>query len=362
MGLSRYEDRGGYEGEADDKLRDPISNGQRETYEDIGDSGAVELATPSAVNSGVEYDPQTGLYFFRTRVGDEDIVTPFSMSESEYMNHAQRESMRAYYQDRIASETAEERNRKFSLSDIQFGIGKADKVFGPGGVQVKMQGSAELLFGAKINKVQNPALSERLRNPSPIFDFDEKIQLNVNGKVGDRVNFNMNYNTEATFDFDQSAIKLAYEGKEDDIVQRVEAGNVSMPLNSSLIRGSSALFGIRADLKFGNLSVQSVVSQQESESKTVSLKNGAQTMDFEVEALDYDENRHFFLSHYFRDNYEKNMSRLPNITSGVQINRVEVWITNKRADFTSARNVIAFLDLGESDSIHAKGTWSGTSG
>jgi len=362
VGLSRYEDRGGYEGESDDNLRYPISSGQKETYEDIGDSGAVELATPSAVNSGVEYDPRTGLYFFRTRVGDEDIVTPFSMSESEYMNHAQRESMRAYYQDRIASETAEERNRKFSLSDIQFGIGKADKVFGPGGVQVKMQGSAELLFGAKINKVQNPALSERLRNPSPIFDFDEKIQLNVNGKVGDRVNFNMNYNTEATFDFDQSAIKLAYEGKEDDIVQRVEAGNVSMPLNSSLIRGSSALFGIRADLKFGNLSVQSVVSQQESESKTVSLKNGAQTMDFEVEALDYDENRHFFLSHYFRDNYEKNMSRLPNITSGVQINRVEVWITNKRADFTSARNLIAFLDLGESDSIHAKGTWSGTSG
>lgn len=361
-GVSRYGEETDVEGVDDLSSRYRLSQPRLDTYEDLDDSGAIESRTPSAISSGVEYDPQTGLYFFRTRVGNEDIVTPFSMSESEYMDYARRESMRAYYQDRISHETEEERQRKFSLSDIQFGIGKADKVFGPGGVQLKMQGSAELLFGAKINKVQNPSLSERLRNPSPIFDFDEKIQLNVNGKVGDRVNFAMNYNTEATFDFDQSAIKLAYEGKEDDIVQRVEAGNVSMPLNSTLIRGSSALFGIRADLKFGNLTVQSVVSQQESESKTVSLKNGAQTMDFEVECLDYDDNRHFFLSHYFRDHFEKNMSRLPNIASGIQINRVEVWVTNKRADFSSARNIVAFLDLGETDSIHATGEWAVTGG
>ncbi len=341
-------------------LRYPISRRGDGSYNDINDSGPVEFRQPSGTSSSVEYDPVTGLYLFRTKMGDEDIVTPFSMTESEYQNYAMRESMRAYYQDRMASETAEEKKRKFSLTDIQFGIGKADKIFGQGGVQVKMQGSAELLFGFKVNRVQNPALSERLRKPPPVFDFDEKIQLAVNGKVGERVNFGMNYNTEASFDFDQSAIKLAYEGKEDDIIQRIEAGNVSMPLNSNLIRGSSALFGIRADLKFGNLTIQSVVSQQESESKRVSLKNGAQMQEFQIDALDYDENRHFFLSHYFRDNYEKWMRRLPNVNSGVEVNRVEVWVTNKRANFESARNLLAFLDLGETDSIHNSTYWTAT--
>lgn len=340
--------------ETDDKpsaSRYGVKNTSEITSESMDEKYPIDVPDPSGVSSGIEFDPTTGLYFFRTKVGDEDLVTPFSMTEDEYMDYSTKQSMRDYWRDRISEETNREKSKKFSLSDIHFGLGKAEKVFGPGGVQLKMQGSAELLFGFKINRIQNPALSERLRKPSPVFDFDEKIQLNVTGKVGDRVNFGLNYNTEASFDFDQSKVKLAYEGKEDDIIKKLEAGNVSLPLNTSLIRGSSALFGIRADLQFGKLSVNAVVSQQESESKTISLKNGAQKTAFEVDALDYDENRHFFLSQYFRDNYEKGMSKLPYVSTGVEINRVEVWITNKTANFDQSRNVVAFLDLGETDKI-----------
>ena len=55
------------------------------------------------------------------------------------------------------------------------------------------------------------------------FDFDEKINLSINGKVGDKVNLNMNYNTEATFDFDSKKMKLKYDGKEDEIIKLLEA-------------------------------------------------------------------------------------------------------------------------------------------
>ena len=157
----------------------------------------------------------------------------------------------------------------------------------------------------------------------------------------------MNYNTEATFDFDQQMLKLNYKGKEDDIIQTLEAGNVSMQLNSSLISGSSSLFGIRTDLKFGKLSVQAIVSQQNSESQSVSSEGGAQRTKYEVTIDNYDENRHFFLSHYFRDTYEQSMSQLPHIVSGITINRIEVWVTNKRGNYDQARNIIAFMDLGE---------------
>lgn len=343
-----------------EELPYPLKSNKLESFEDIGQEHPMDLDNPSNISTQVEYDPVTGLYFFRNKVGDMDIVTPYSMTEDEYMDYSMKQSMREYWKERAASEVATDKDKKFSLTNIQIGLGASDKVFGPGGVQVKMQGSVELLFGFKFNKVQNPTMSERLRNPPPVFDFDEKIQLNVNGKVGDKLNFQMNYNTEASFDFDQSKIKLAYEGKEDEIIRSIEAGNVSMPLNSSLIRGSSALFGIKTDLQFGKLGVSAILSQQESETKTMSLKDGAQFNEFQLSADAYDENRHFFLSHYFRDNYEKAMSRLPNINSNAVINRVEVWVTNKQSNFEQSRNVVAFMDLGETDSIaqNGPGEWS----
>ena len=173
----------------------------------------------------------------------------------------------------------------------------------------------------------NPSLSERSRNNN-IFDFDEKIQVNANAKVGDKLNFNFNYNTEASFSQDQQNLKLAYQGKEDDIIQSLEAGNVTMDLNSGLIRGTKALFGIKTNLKFGRLKIQAVVSQQNSQSQTVTSEGGVQTTKFDIGIDSYDENRHFFLSYFFRDLYEKAVSTMPYVSSGVTINRVEVWVTN----------------------------------
>ncbi len=341
---------------AEDSQYFPVKKNKLDSYDDLNQKSPMDLKDPSNMKQGAEYDPVTGLYFFRNKVGDMDVVTPYSMTQDEYMDYSTKQAMRNYWNEKVKNEKDVGGN-KFSLTDVQIGLGGADKIFGPGGVQVKLQGSAELLFGFKINRIENPTLSVQARKPHPIFDFDEKIQLNVDGKVGDKLSFNMNYNTEASFDFDQSKIKLAYQGKEDDIIQSIEAGNVSMPLNSSLIRGSSALFGIKTDLKFGKLNISAVASQQETETKTVSLKNGAQTTRFDLNADEYDENRHFLLAHFFRDNFEKSMSKLPYINSGVQVNRVEVWITNKKADFTQSRNIVAYMDLGETTQSEMNSTY-----
>lgn len=322
-----------------------------DNYDDLTrPQSSLDLENPDNVKTSIEYNPLTGYYVLHTRIGDVDIATPYLMTSDEYRAYSERETMGKYWQSKI-SEVEHDNEKKFDITDMKFNIGPADKVFGPGGVQLKMQGSAELLFGFKHQYVDNPALTERSRNNN-IFDFDEKIQVNVNGKVGDKLNMNLSYNTEASFDFDQQNLKLNYKGQEDDIIQSLEAGNVSMNLNSSLIQGSSALFGIKTDLKFGKLKVQALISQQNSESQSVSSKGGAQTTSFEVPIDSYDENRHFFLSYYFRDNYEQAMQSLPYIASGVTINRIEVWVTNKRGNYDQARNIVALTDLGENDPQH----------
>lgn len=316
-----------------------------QTLEDM-ETPAADLSTPENLKTGVEYDEKTGKYYIGTKSGDEYVDVPIFLTPEEYATWSMKQSLAAFYKAKNAEAFAQGGKEKFNFADMKFDIGPAEKIFGPGGVQIKTQGSAELSFGGKINKVDNPSLPTRARK-SFGFDFDEKINISVNGKVGDKVSMNMNYNTDATFDFDTKKIKLKYEGKEDEIIKLLEAGNVSMPTNSSLVRGATSLFGVRADLQFGKLKLQTVISQQESESKTVTSKGGAQTTDFELSVTDYDENRHFFLSNYFRDKYDGNMKQLPNITSGIEITGIEVWITNKKGNYDNPRNIVAFTDLGE---------------
>jgi cell surface protein SprA len=333
----------------------PIKKFTQNTYEELNTKYPMDAPKPTNLKSVVEYDVKSGNYILRTFVGETEIATPFLMTEQEYRNFSAKQDMQNYWKEKNAK-SGKNNEDKFSISDMKFNIGAADKVFGPGGVQIKTQGSAELVFGFKSNTIENPALTERMRK-SGIFDFDEKIQMNVTGQVGDKVNFGLNYNTESSFDFDQKMVKLAFKGKEDDIIKNIEAGNVSMQLNSSLITGSTALFGIKTELQFGKLNVSAIASQQESETQTVSSKGGAQTTKFEVNIDSYDDNRHFFLGHYFRNNYENSMSKLPYISSGVVINRVEVWVTNKRGNYDQARNIVAFMDLGETERID-KTHWS----
>ncbi len=335
----------------------PITKTSPEKYEDIGKESPADLKTPSNVKTVVEYDPTTNCYVMRTKVGDTEIATPFMLSADEYNDYTLKQSMMQYYRERNADNFINNKKNEFNFLDMQFSLGPLEKIFGPGGVQLKTQGSIDLNMGIKSNKTDNPGIPESARKKT-YFDFDEKIQATVNAKVGDKLSFNMNYNTDATFDFDSKNLKLQYQGKEDEIIKNIEAGNVSMTTGSSLIRGSSALFGIKTTMQFGKLTATALVSQQESETKTVNTKGGAQTTEFKFSADQYDENRHFFLGHFFRDNYDKFIAKFPYISSGVSISRIEVWVTNKRGNNDQARNILAFMDLGENEKV-ANDFWIG---
>ena len=312
------------------------------------DSSALDLRMPENVKQNAVYDDSLGLYYIGSKMGDSYLNAPIVMTPQEYMKWTERRARQQFFRTKDAQNAANAGKNKFDFTDMHFDLGPAEKIFGPGGVRIKTQGTAELKLGATLKNVDNPSLPIRNRKTTS-FDFDEKINLSVNGKVGDKVNMNLNYNTDATFDFDTKNLKLKYEGKEDEIIKLVEAGNVSFPSNSSLVRGASSLFGVRTDLQFGKLKLQTVVSQKNSTSKSVNTKGGTQTTPFELNVTDYEENRHFFLAHYFRENYDNSMKSLPNLTSGVHINRIEVWITNKSGTTSNSRNIVAFTDLGESN-------------
>jgi len=338
-------------------VRYPVSKTVPETLEDVSTPATADLKDPANIKTTIEYDPVTGTYYIVTRVGDTKLGTPINLTQEEYLKYQQQQSAIAFWKGKNKIDYSK-KEQDFSLTDMQFDLGLGDKIFGEGGVRLKTQGSIETKFSLQTNKVDNPSLSENARNKT-IFKFDPEIQMSVNGKVGDKIDVNMNYDTEATFDYDAKSIKLRYDGKEDEIIKTLEAGNVSMPINSSLITGGSALFGVKTELQFGKLSVAAVISQQNSQTKSVSLDGGVQTKQYELTVDAYDENRHYFLSHYFRDKYDTWMSKLPYISSGITISKVEVWVTNKTGVLDNARNIVAFADLAEPETI-SNNHWTST--
>jgi len=337
-----------------DKLDFPVAPTVPQTEQDLNKLYPIDLRVPENLDTSFIYNPLSNKYEYRSTIGSELLLTPISLTPDEYYRYTLQKSMDAYYKERYRTDfdslqTGKEKDKN-SFFDFKFDLGPADKIFGPGGVKLNANGSVLIKAGVSNTTSGNPTLTERQRKRTA-FDFDTQINTDVKASVGDKLNFNLDYNTESTYDFDQRQLKLGYQGKEDEIIRTLEAGNVSMNTTNSLIRGGAALFGLKTELQFGKLTVGAIFSQQESESRTIQQRGNVQTTPFEVKIDDFEENMHYFLSRYFYEHYDESMSQLPLITGGINIDRIEVWITNRRSDYSEARNILGFVDLAEHDFI-----------
>ncbi len=275
----------------------PVPTGN--PIEDLNNQSPLYLNDPDNYETEIIYDPLTGQYTFKRRIGQFYYDTPTTLTQSEFFDYQNKKGIQEYWKQR-RSQNARSTTNGSSIIPPMFIGGKAfETIFGSNTVDIRPQGSVDLTFGIKHSFRDDPSLSERRKRHTD-FDFDPDMQLNVMAKIGDKINFNINKNTKATFNY-QDKLDLKYEGKEDEIIQLLEAGNVSFPLNSTLITGTQQLFGVKSKLKFGKTTISSIVSYQESESQNITVQGGAQTNQFELSCLDYEENRHFFLSQYFRD-------------------------------------------------------------
>ncbi|WP_208103176.1 T9SS outer membrane translocon Sov/SprA [Flavobacterium ichthyis] len=313
--------------------------------------GKVELNNPPSILEAYSYDPISDRYIYTNTINGFNINYPIVLTPKEYEELVLRESMRSYFKqksDAIEGKKAgSEDGQKDLLPRYYVNSSFFEAIFGSNTIDVKPTGSVEMDLGVRHTKQDNPSLSPRNRTTTT-FDFDQRISMSLMGKVGTRLN--ANYDTESTFAF-QNLIKLEYAPTEDDILQKIEVGNVNLPLNSTLIRGAQSLFGVKAQFQFGKTTVTGIFSEQKSQTRTVTAEGGGTVENFELFALDYDADRHFFLSQYFRNLYDSTLANYPLINSRVQITRIEVWVTNRQNRVSTTennlRNIIAIQDLGE---------------
>ena len=328
------------------KLKYPFKHKIGYPFSNSGFNSKLYLELPDNIKSDVRFDTKTGNYIFSEKIGQLNYRNPNTMTLDEYRMYELEKYVKDTWRQKFNNVKTFEVQRSL-VPSLRVGGQAFDKIFGGNTINISPAGSADLSFGLQIQKTENPNIPEKLQRTTT-FDFKNKINMSVNGQIGQKVRVGINYDTHASFDF-QNKTNLKYEGLDDEIIKNIEAGNVSLPLTGSLITGSHSLFGLKTEMQFGKLRVTSIFSQQKGKSSVIDVEGGATTSEFEVLASDYEANRHFFLSHYFKNIYDRSLENLPVISSGVTITKVEVWVTNKTNDYTNSRNILALLDLAESE-------------
>ncbi|WCM41735.1 cell surface protein SprA [Flavobacterium sp. CBA20B-1] len=314
--------------------------------------GAITLKDVDSIMKMYTYDPVSDRYMYTVTNNDFNLEYPMVLTRKQYEDILLKAAMREFYAKRIAAgqDRLSEEEKKDLLPGYYVNSKLFETIFGGNTIDVKPSGSVELDLGLRYSKQDNPIISPRNRRTFAL-DFNQRISLSLQGKVGTRLNTDINFNNQATLDFQRQMMKLNYEPDEDAILQGLEVGNVSMPVNNSLVRGAQNLFGVKTKLQFGRTTLTGVFSRQTSERKTIVAEGGGTVQNFEMFALDYEQNRNFFLSQYFRYQYDKALINYPYINSRVRITRLEVWVTNRQNRVAQTnnnmRNIIALQDLGE---------------
>jgi len=330
--------------EQKDRLGDPFNNRLSRSPLLYGDPPNLQRSL--SLDTGMNYT-------IKEKIGDFNYRPPTSVPFKQFDKHQTSETLSNYWKERSVAadgESAVSGKRlipKIYLSPV------FDRIFGGSYVEINPKGLVNLDFGGRFQRINNPSIPIRQQKNGG-FEFDQQISMNVVGKIGEKLKVTANFDNNNSFDF-QNNLKVEYTGFDEDIIKKLEIGNVSMPVNNSLMTGAQNLFGVKTQLQFGKLYVTAVASTQRGKHDEVTVEGGGvQGREFEIKASDYDENRHFFLGHFFRDHYEEWLRNIPQVTSGVKITRVEVYVINRNNDTRSQRNIVAFMDLGEGKVIYQK--------
>lgn len=315
------------------------------------------LAAPATIKKDVVIDSTLENVIISEKMGDMVLRGPISLSYADYVENRYQQNLKENWQALIGTrvlvkqtDAIEALFSKITNVDIYVpGGGGAlfRTIFGPPRINIRVNGSIDVKAGWATNYNSNASSFGGTGSQNdPVFD--QQFQMNVQGTVGDKLQISADWSTQRTFEYENS-LRIVYTGYEDEIVQKIEAGNVSLTTPTRYVQGSSALFGLKSTMQIGPLTWTFLVSQQKGKTETKTISGGSQENKIDIPASSYDFDRHFFISAFYRENYEKVFEAppIPQVTS-FSIDQIEVW--KQRTTITGNANevaAVALLKLGE---------------
>lgn len=319
------------------------------------------------------YDVKIGMYYVYPKIGNTITGPPVAMSPEDYKEFMLAEQSKAFYRDKSDSynlmfrKDKSDAAKKGLIPSLTINNRLFESIFGSNKIEIIPSGYASFDFGGLYQKIDNPLILPQNRT-SFTFDIDQRIQLGLIGKVGENLQLKANYDTQSGFAF-ENRMNLVWQSKgtwkdlqtkglndvnkpnaggEDKIIKRIEFGNVNMPLSTSLIRGSESLFGVKSEFQLGKTFGTVVLSQQQGEARNIVVQGGGTMNNFKINAIDYEDNQHYFIGQYFLNNYDNALLNYPQINSRISISRMEVWVLDQgNSNLAYQKSIIGIRDLGE---------------
>lgn len=341
-----------------------------------------DYSLPNPTRYEAFYDVASGMYFLYPKIGNMVVGNPVSITSAEYNQYMLNNQLSAYYNEKSSTNNLGYRKdqsdaiKKGLLPSVNIKNKLFESLFGGNKIEIIPQGFASFDIGGLYQKIDNPLILPQNRTSFAI-DIQQRIQLGLLGKVGENLQLKANYDTQSGFAF-ENRMNLVWQAKgtwkdlqskgladkttggEDKIIKRVEFGNVNMPLSTSLIRGSESLFGLKTEFQLGKTYGTLVFSQQQGESRNIIAQGGGVMNTFKLNAIDYEDNQHYYIGHYFLDNYDKSLLNYPQINSRVNITRIEAWVLDQGSgNLQDQKGILGIRDLGEGTSGYPDNSQNG---
>ena len=193
------------------------------------------------------------------------------------------------------------------------------------------------------------------------LDINQTQKFNVEGKVGEKLRVNVKQDSEADFDWQNNMI-ITYEGDENEIIQEVEAGNISLNLPSTQFVNvgsgkSEGLFGIKMINRFGPLEVQGIISRQEVKKASQSFKPGESADGTYINDYNFIKDRYFFIDDVFKSSFYP-------LTEDFQHTYEPLYVVYRFDVFKRVTNIesgiipgVAYLNPFDETSYKEEGSW-----
>ena len=359
------------------------------------------------------YDVATGMYYLYPKIGNTIVGAPIVLSPKEYANYTLGNSLKEYYQKKASADNLykadqKEAEKKGLIPSVKIKNKIFETIFGGNKIEIIPNGSASFDLGGLYQKIDNPLILPQNRTNFAV-NIQQRIMIGLLGKVGENLQLKATYDTQSGFAF-ENKMNLAWQSKgtwkdlqnklskeaqsdngddtekpnrtldkiknsadyirskindfknggEDKIIKRVEFGNVNMPLSTNLIRGSESLFGLKTEFKLGKTYGTLVFSQQQGEARNIVVQGGGVMQTFKINAIDYEDNQHYFLGQYFLNNYDNALLNYPLINSKISITRLELWVLDQGSgNLQEQKSILGIRDLGEGASATPDNSQSG---
>ncbi|MEL6356639.1 MAG: hypothetical protein AAFQ37_06850, partial [Bacteroidota bacterium] len=125
------------------------------------DPNVIDLNDPSTIDQSVEYDPNSGLYIVRERMGSFDFRPPTYLTFDEYMEYRRQQDQKEYFDQLAGVGTGVSVDVEDPLANVDISESMLNRLFGSNEISIQPQGGVDLTFGFNYQKQENPFFTQR---------------------------------------------------------------------------------------------------------------------------------------------------------------------------------------------------------